>query len=43
MENLRKRINVRLVNNVENVLKCTTKPTYINSKIFGENCAAILD
>ena len=41
MENLRKRINVRLVNNAENFLKYTSKPTYITHKIFGKNYAAI--
>ena len=34
MENLRKRINVRLVNNAENFLKYTTKPTYNTHKIL---------
>ena len=29
MENLRKRINVRSVNNAEDFLKYTSKPTYI--------------
>ena len=29
MENLRKRINVRLVNNAKDFLKYTSKPTYI--------------
>ena len=29
MENLRKRINVRLVNNEKGFLKYTSKPTYI--------------
>ena len=32
MENLRKRINVRLVNNAEDFLKYTNKPTYITHK-----------
>ena len=41
MENLQKRINVRLVNNVEDFLKCTSRPTYITLKIFGKNYAAI--
>ena len=41
MENLRKRINVRSVNNAEDVLKYTSKPTYITHKMFGKNCAAI--
>ena len=34
MENLQKRINVRLVNNAEKFLKYTSKPTYITYKIF---------
>ena len=33
-ENLRKRINVRLVNNERDFLKCTNKATYIAQKIF---------
>ena len=41
MENLRKRINVRLVNNAEHFLKYSSKPTYITHKIFGKNYAAI--
>ena len=41
MENLRKRINVRLVNNAEHFLKYSSKPTYITHKIFGKNQAAI--
>ena len=41
MENLRKRINVRLVNNKKDFLKYTSKPTYITHKIFGEDYAAI--
>ena len=32
--NLRKRINVRLVNNEKKFLKCTSKPTHIAQKIF---------
>ena len=41
MENLQKRINVRLVNNAEDFLKYTSRPTYIIHKIFGKNYAAI--
>ena len=41
MQNLRKRINVRLVNNAEDFLKYTSKPTYITHKIFRKNYAAI--
>ena len=41
MENLRKRINVRLVNKAENFLKYTSRPTRITHKIFGDDYAAI--
>ena len=41
MENLRKRINMRLLNNAEYFLKCTSRPTYITCKIFSGNFAAI--
>ena len=41
MGNLRKRINVRLVNNAKDLLKYTNKPTYITHKIFGKDYAAI--
>ena len=41
MENLRKRINIRLVNIAEDFLKYTSKPTYISHKIFGKGYAAI--
>ena len=40
-ENLRKRINVRLVNNEKDFLKYTSKPIYITRKIFGKDYAAI--
>ena len=43
MENVRKRINVRLVNNEKNILKWTSRPTYIIHKIFGKNYAAIYE
>ena len=41
MENLRERINVRLVNNEKDFLKYTSRPTHITHKIFGKNYAAI--
>ena len=41
MENLRKRIHVRLVNNAEDFLKYTSKPTYCTHKMFGKNSATI--
>ena len=41
MENLRKKINVRLVTNKKDFLKYTSRPTHITHKIFGKNYAAI--
>ena len=41
MENLRKRMNVRLVNNEKDFLKNTSWPTYITHKIFGNDYDAI--
>ena len=41
MENLRKKINVRLVNNEKDFLKYTSKPTYITHNILGKYYAAI--
>ena len=41
MENLRRRINVRFVNNAKDFLKYTNKRTYITHKIFGKYYAAI--
>ena len=41
MENLRKRISVRVVNNENDFLKHISKPTFISTKIFGKNYAAI--
>ena len=37
MENLRKRICVRLVNNEKDFLKYTSRPTHITHKIVGKN------
>ena len=37
MENLRKRVDVRLVTNEKKLDKLTSKPTYVSSKIFNEN------
>ena len=41
MENLRKRVDVRLVTNEKKLLKLTSKPTYVSSKIFNENLMAV--
>ena len=43
MENLRKRINVQLVNNGKDVLKNKSRATCITYKIFGKNFAAIYE
>ena len=41
VENLRKWINVRFVNNKKDFLKYTSKPTYVTHKLFNKNFAAI--
>ena len=41
MENLRKRINVQLVNNEKDFLKYTSRPTHVTDKIFDKNYATI--
>ena len=41
MENLCKRVDVRLVTNEKKLLKLTSKPTYVSSKIFNENLMAV--
>ena len=41
MENLRKRISVKLVNNEKDYLKHASKPTFISTKIFDKDYAAI--
>ena len=41
MENIRKRVDVRLVTDEKKLLKLVIKPTYVSSKIFNENLAAV--
>ena len=41
MENLCKRVDVRLVTNEKKLDKLTSKPTYVSSKIFYENLMAV--
>ena len=41
IENLRSMINVRFVNNKKDFLKYTSRPTYVNHKLFNKNFAAI--
>ena len=40
-ENLRKRVDVRLVTNEKKLLKLASKPTCMSSKIFNENLVAV--
>ena len=41
MENLRKRINIRLVNNDKDYFKYVRKPTFVSQKNFHDNISAI--
>ena len=41
MENIRKRVDVRLVTDDKKLTKLTSKPTYVSSKIFNENLVAV--
>ena len=41
MENLRKRVDVRLVTDEKKLDRLTSKPTYVSSKIFNENLMAV--
>ena len=41
MENIRKRVDVRLVTSKKKLLKLASKPTYVSSKIFNENLVAV--
>ena len=41
MENIRKRVDVRLVTDENKLLKMAAKPTYVSRKIFNENLVAV--
>ena len=41
MENIRKRINVKLINDQRTYLKCVNKPTFISQKIFDKSFVAV--
>lgn len=41
MENLRKRVDVRLVSDQNKLAKLVPKPTFVSSKIFNENLVAV--
>ena len=40
-ENLRKRINVKLINNARDYVKSVSRPTFVSQKIFSKNLVAI--
>ena len=41
MENLKKRMSVKLVNNAKDYVKCISKPSFVSKKIFSKNFVAI--
>jgi len=41
MENLRNRVNIELVTNENRLNKLSSKPTYVNSKIFNQDLVAV--
>ena len=41
MVNLRKRINVKLVNDAKDYVRCISKPSFISQKIFSKNFVVI--
>ena len=41
MENLRKRVDIRLVTSKHKLLKLSSKPTFVSSKIFNDNLVAV--
>ena len=41
MENLRKRVDIRLVTSKHKLLRLASKPTFVSSKIFNDNLVAI--
>ena len=41
MENLRKRISVKLVNNAKDYVRCISKPSFISVKILGKSFFAV--
>ena len=43
LENLTKRINVKLINKAEDYKKYISKPSFVSQKIFSENFVAILE
>ena len=43
MENLRKRIKIRVAKNENDITKYTSRPTYVNHSIYGKKLVAIYE
>ena len=41
MENVRKRVNVKLINNENNYLKVVSRPSFVSQKILDKNLVAV--
>ena len=41
MENMKKRIKIRIIKNEKNIIKHVSRPTYINYVYFGKRLIAI--
>ena len=41
MDNMRKRVKIRVVKNSQDFIKYTSRPTFVNWKVFENNLAAI--
>ena len=41
MENLRKRISVKFINNAKDYVKCISKPSFVSQKTFSKTFVAI--
>ena len=41
IDNLRKRINVTLINNAKDYIRYTSKPSFVSQKIFNKNFVSI--
>ena len=41
MENLQKKINVELINNAKDYIRCVSRPNFISQKIFNKNYVAV--
>ena len=41
MENLRKRISIKLINNAKDYVRCISKPSFVSQKMFSKNLVTI--